>query len=273
MKIRFVFLLSLLGVIAAVVSAFVMGIETKAQPPVFNPAANPFEKGIYASGIVESHQANGANINLYPEVSGNVTQILVKEGDAVKAGDSLVTIDDSVQRMIVGQQQSQAEAALAVLQQLKSQPRKENLEVAKAQWELAAANLKTSQDQYSKQKKSYGIDPKSVSREALDNAENALKSAQKNLNVAKKQYDLVHAGAWSYDIHNQQKQYEALSKASEASAALLAKYTIRAPVDGVVLSLNTAVGNFISSQGVYSTYTQGNSPVIVMGSPQDYLGV
>ena len=36
---------------------------------------------------------------------------------------------------------------------------------------------------------------------------------------------------------------EALSKASAASNALLAKYTLKAPTDGIVLSLGATVGS------------------------------
>lgn len=273
MKNRIIFALSLIGVLAALASAYLMGREPKAEPPVFTPASNPYANGIYANGIVESAQANGANINIYPEVAGVVTRILVKEGNAVKAGEPLATIDDSVQRQIVEQQKSQAEAALAVLREMKAQPRKETLAVSKAQLDFAVANVKTAQDQYNKQHRSFEIEPRSVSRDALDNARNTLRVAQTNLGVAHKQYDLIRAGAWVYDIDNQQKQYDALSSAYQSSSALLAKYTIRAPIDGVLLSLNTSTGNYISSQGVYNTYTQGNTPVMVMGADQDYLDV
>jgi HlyD family secretion protein len=58
-----------------------------------------------------------------------------------------------------------------------------------------------------------------------------------------------------------------------ASDALLAKYTLKAPADGVILSINASVGSYISSQGAYGTYTQGFGPVIVMGSSDAYMGV
>src|SRR5208283_2014444 len=61
-------------------------------------------------------------------------------------------------------------------------------------------------------------------------------------------------------------QIEALSKAWAASTALLAKYTVRAPTDGVVLLIQAAPGSYVSSQGAYGTYTQGLGPVVVMGS-------
>ncbi|HXX53986.1 MAG TPA: hypothetical protein VEI28_05390, partial [Thermodesulfovibrionales bacterium] len=204
---------------------------------------------------------------------GVITRIMVTEGQTVRKGAPLVAMDDSVQRATAEQQKSQAEAALALLEELKAQPRKENLEIAKAQVELTIANLKTAQDQLDKQRKSYELYPKSVSKNDLDNAENAVKVARANLEVAQKQYELTRAGAWVYDIENQEKQYNALFKAAAASNALLAKYVIKAQSDGVILSINAAVGSYISAQGTYDTYTQGSNPVIVMGDPQNYLSV
>ncbi len=100
-----------------------------------------------------------------------------------------------------------------------------------------------------------------------------MKVAKANLEVAQKQYDLTKAGAWVYDIKNQESQYESLSKAYEASNALLEKYTLKAPVDGVVLSINAAPGSYVSAQGTYDTYTGGYNPIIVMGGTQSHLSV
>jgi len=273
MRNRILFALAVLGVLAGLVSAFIYGQERAPQPPAFNPAPNPYAKGIYAQGIVESYQASGANTNIYPEVAGVITQVLVAEGQEVKKGDPLLTLDDSVPRATAEQQKSQAEAARTLLEQLKAQPRPEALRVAEAQLEAARANLKSAQDQLDKQMKSYELDPKSVSRDTLDNVTNAFKVTKANLEVAQKQYELTKAGAWVYDIRNQEHQYNALSKAYAASSALLSKYTVTAPADGVILSISATVGSYISPQGTYDTYSQGAAPVMTMGAPQGYLGV
>ena len=160
-----------------------------------------------------------------------------------------------------------------MLKELKAEPRNENLAIAKAQVEYASASLKTAQDAYDKQRKSYDLDPRSVSKDVLDTAENTMKTAKANLEVARRQYDLTKAGAWIYDIKNGESQYVALTNAYKASSALLAKYAIKAPVDGTILSMDTAVGSYVSGQGTYDTYTQGLSPILVMGSSQTYLGV
>ena len=151
--------------------------------------------------------------------------------------------------------------------------RKETLLVAEAQARAARAALKTAQDELAKQQKSYDLDHKSISKDALDNARNAEKVAKANLDVAVRQYELTKAGAWTYDIQNQEKQADALDKAYESSHALLDKYTLVAPADGSVLSINVATGSYISSQGVYDTYSGGNDPALVVGSSRAKLNV
>ncbi|KVR20344.1 glycosyl hydrolase family 18 [Burkholderia ubonensis] len=273
MKHRLVFVIALAGFLASLVAAWVYSRQEPPQPPVFKPAANPYARGVYANGIVESEQPAGANVNVYPDVSGAVTRVLVHDGDAVKAGDALLTIDDSVQRATAAQLAAQADAAAAMLDELKAQPRREVLDVASAQMTAAQASLKLAQDQYDKQRRAYDIDPKAVSRDALDTAANGVRVATANLSVVTRQYQLTKAGAWNYDVRNQQAQAIALRRGADAAAALLARYTLRAPTDGVVLAMNAAVGTYLSPQGLYDTYAQGNAPVAVLGTPGDRLQV
>jgi len=204
---RVIFILSIIGLLAGLIAAYAFGIQRKAQPPVFKPVSSPYDSAIYANGIIESNQPSGANINIYPEVSGPITQVLVHEGQQVAAGTLLFTIDNSV---------------------------------AMADTELAQANLKAALDQYDKRRASYDIDPKSISKDTLDTAENAVSQAAAALKAAK---------------------------------ALLQKYSVKALVDGVVLAVNATVGSYVSSQGNYNSYTQGFDPLVVMGSPQNYLAV
>jgi len=265
--------LALIGILAAGVAAYLFSVVQATQPPLFNPPTNPYARGIYAEGIVESTQASGKNINVYPEVPGTVKQILVTEGQLVHRGMPLLLIDDSVQRAATEQLRWQARATLSLLEELKAEPRKENLDVAQAQVEATEAALKTAGDTLAKQQVSYEMDPKSVSKDALDNARNAAAVAKANLAVTKKQYNLTKVGAWIYDIRNQESQYNALLKSYQSSSALLSKYTLRAPGDGIILSINTTVGSYISSQGAYDAYTQGSDPVLVLGTPQTSLDV
>jgi HlyD family secretion protein len=218
---KVIFILAIIGLLAGLVSAYIFSIEKKPLPPAFMPASNPYKQGIYANGIIESYQKSGENINVYPEVAGTILKIPVSEGKTIKKGAPLVLMDESIQRATVEQQ--------------------------KAQIDLSSASLKSAQDQLDKQRKSYELNPRSVSQLDLDNAENAVKVAKASVEVAQKQYELART--------------------------LLSKYTIKAPVDGIVLSINASVGDYISAQGTYDTYTQAYIPIVVIGSSQNYVEV
>jgi HlyD family secretion protein len=202
-----IFALSVIGILAGIIAAYIFGVERKAQPPLFKPVSSPYESAIYANGIIESDQSSGANINIYPEVSGPVTKVLVSEGQIVTAGTLLFAIDNSVQN---------------------------------ANMELAESNLKMARDQYDKRRAVYDIDPRSISKDVLDNAKDAVSQAAASANVA---------------------------------SAMLKKYSVKAQVSGVVLAVNATVGSYVSSQGAYNAFTQGFDPLVVMSTPQDYLGV
>jgi HlyD family secretion protein len=204
---KIIFTIAVLGILAGLVASYIFGMERKAQPPVFKPVSNPFESAIYANGMIESDLPSGENINIFPEVSGPITQVLVHEGQTVSAGTRLFTIEDSVQR---------------------------------ANTELAAANLKLARDQYDKDRASYDIDSKSVSKDVLDTAKDTVNQA---------------------------------AAALKAANALLQYYSVKAPVDGVVLAVNAAVGGYVSSQGDYDTYTELFDPLVIMSGPQDYMDV
>ena len=270
---KIIFTGAIMGVLAALVAAYWFGMQRKAQPPVFKPVSNPYDSAVYANGIIESDQASGENVNIFPEVAGPITKVLVREGQQVSAGVPLFAIDDSVQKATTEQLKSQAEAALALLEELKAEPRPETLAIAVAQVGLAESNLKEARDQYDKDRASYDSDPKSISKIVLDTAEDAVNQAAAALDVARKQYELTKAGAWSFDITNQEKQYAALQQAYQAANALLVKFSVKAPADGVVLAINAALGSYESSQGAFNPITELFDPSVIMGAPQDHLEV
>jgi len=204
---KIIFTIAILGILAGLVAAYIFGMERKAQPPVFKPVSNPFDSAIYANGMIESDLPSGENINIFPQVSGPITKVFVQEGQEVSAGTPLFTIDDSVQR---------------------------------ANTELAEANLKVARDQYDKRLAAYDADPKSVSKDVLDTAEDTVNQA---------------------------------TAALKAANALLQYYSVKAPIDGVVLAVNATVGGYVSSQGDYDTYTELFDPLVIMSSPQDYMQV
>ena len=204
---KIIFVLAVAGFVAGLIAAYILGLKEKVQDPVFKPVSNPYASAIHANGIVESDQSSGANIQIYPEVSGRVTKVRVREGQKVSVGAALFSIDDSVQR---------------------------------ATTEAAESNKKTAKAQYDKRRAAFDENPKSISRDVLDSAKGA---------------------------------YDQALAASRADNALLRKYTVKAPVTGTVLAINTTAGSYASAAGAYDAYTQALGPLVVMGGPQDTLAV
>jgi HlyD family secretion protein len=273
MRVKPVYLIAVLGLMLAIASAWLLNEKGRAQPPLFKPAANPYANGIYANGIVESLQAQGADIAVNPEVSAPVVRVLVREGESVRAGQPLIQLDQTLQQASADQFEAQAAAAKGQLAELKAEPRPETLAVSSAQVDNAAAALKSAADSHAKLERAYQLDPRSVSKDQLDTARNAEAIAATALKVARRNYALTRAGAWSYDIANQRRQAEAAEKASLAAHVLLGKYTLRAPSDGVVLAVTATVGNLAGPQGVYDPRTQAAMPAVTVGTPQTRLAV
>lgn len=273
MRNRLLFILSGLGILLGIAGAVYFGIRHPPQPPAFQPAANPYDHGIFANGIIESSQASGENLNVNPEVSGAVSRVLVHEGDVVAAGAPLFEVEPSVQQATAAQLESQAAAAASALDALQHQPRPEVLAVAAAARQAAAASLRQVSDQRDKLVHAHELDARAVSAETLDTAENAVRVAAAALEVADRQLQLTRAGAWSYDLEAQQRTLAALRQQAAAARALLAKYTVRAPVAGRVIALGVQVGSYVSPAGTYDSYTQGATPAAVMSSGQGTLAV
>ena len=91
----------------------------------------PISTDLTGSGTVETTE-----IAISPEVSGKVMEVLVKEGDAVKAGDTLVKLDDS----LLNAQLNQAKTNLAVAQA--------GLDAASTSLTAAQSGVTTAQTQY-----------------------------------------------------------------------------------------------------------------------------
>lgn len=220
MKIKWLIIIACIGILAGLISVIVYNERNQPQPPI-SVNFNPYENGIYATGIVESYQPTGSNANIYPEVSNRVTKIYVTNGQTLKKGDPILAIDDSVQREVVGKDL--------------------------AQTVLDKANIVNVQKQLDKLQTAYSLDPKSVSKNALDNAINAVKIAQAAIHVDTQQY--------------------------QADNNLLKKYIMKAPFDGVVLRIVPSVGDYVSPQGSYDTYTQTLIPSVQMGIVTPYMQV
>jgi RND family efflux transporter MFP subunit len=121
---KFSLYLALAGLFAALVLVWVMHRPPAPQTPPVTPVSNPYPASLAAAGIVE---ARGENVNIGVPVAGLVSQMLVKQGQEVAAGQPLFRLDDRelaaqlrVNQANVGLKQAQLTKLRGQLQRLQS---------------------------------------------------------------------------------------------------------------------------------------------------------
>jgi RND family efflux transporter MFP subunit len=172
--------------------------------PVAPPPVSPFEHAIGAVGMIE---ANTENVEIGTPIAGVVSEVLVRAGDDVRAGDPLFRVDSRKER-----------ADLAV--------HRAALAAAEANSAARRAELEDLRDQARKTERLVARD--AASRDALDRlrfgvrvAEAALTKAQAEIRTARAQVD--------------------------ATEVEIERRTVRAAISGRVLRLEVRVGEFAAA--------------------------
>ena len=135
---------------------------------------------------VEEYRVSG-------KVPGRILELRVKEGDLVKAGDTLAIIEAPEVEAKMVQARNAADAAAAIAQMAQNGARKEQVQAAAQLYEQAKAGLEIAEKSYNRMKKLY--EEEVISAQKFDEAEAMYKSAQAQVKAAKSQYDMAVHGA------------------------------------------------------------------------------
>lgn len=174
---------------------------------------------IVVSGFIESHE-----IRLGSRIGGRVAEVLIEEGDPVKAGDPLVRLEpydlmerkleaealvqqkkETLRKLQVGFRPEEIAAAAAEVKaqesnQLKLQrgPRQQEINAAIARLALADADMNRAQIRYDRLANL--LTKSAASKEAVDEAERELKVAQARRQVAEDELALAQEGTREEDL-------------------------------------------------------------------------
>lgn len=175
--------------------------------------------------IIETVNASGkiypeVEVKISPDISGQITNLLVEEGDSVRKGQVLARIYSDIYAL------QRDEAASRVSQ---SQSTVANSQAA---MEALKANLEQAKQNYDRNKNLY--DQKVISKSELEQYETTLRSAQANYNAAAQNIRSLQAGV--------QSSQTVLTRANKD----LNRTTIVAPMDGVISSLKVKEGESVA---------------------------
>ena len=146
----------------------------------------PYESGGAFTVLPYDHYA------LPARVSGEVTDVLVHEGEWVKEGQVVATLSDWTEVHSLAVAQSELEQALAELQNLLISPKPEEVEVARRQYEQALARIPFSKEDY--ERKLALVKTNDISIRQFQLALSTYQQDQAAVNVTKANYDLVRVG-------------------------------------------------------------------------------
>lgn len=185
--------------------------------------------------IIQTVTASG---KIYPEeevkissdVSGEIIELTVKEGDVVHKGQLLARIKPESYQAVLEQSAAQLDNTKAQLSTAKARIAQANavLSQAQAQYETSQAAYTRAQELFSK---------KIISKADLESAESSFKTTKANVESAKADVEAAKhtSDAANYTI----KATEATIKEAKIN---LDKTTIYAPMDGIISLLNVKKG-------------------------------
>lgn len=206
-------------------------------------------------------------VSVYPMAQGKLMSLGVSEGQAVKAGDVLCSIDTRPVELRISQSRSiisgyQAQMAAASGQTKEgSTLTAERLRLQNILIEQRAAEAERASTALERAKLLY--DEGEISKAQLEDAQALCDQGATALAAAKQELAVIEAGGAQGDLSG---YYRALIAAEQASIAQmeseLENCTVLAPVDGVVTALYAADTNVISLTAPVAAISSANNGVI-----------
>jgi multidrug resistance efflux pump len=249
----------ILPALALVLLVFAVGYVVHGQqqpptpPPPINPGTAPFAKAVAGSGIVE---AQTENISVGSALPGVVTEVRVKVGQKVKAGQPLFRLDDRQLQAERKVREANLAAAEAQLRKLDQQPRSEELPASAAKARESEANLADQEDQLRRTEILYSRH--AVAEEDLNRRRQAYRMAREQLVRARADDALLRAGAWEPDKAVARAAVAQNRAQLEQTLTDLDRLTVRALVDGEVLQVNVRPGEFVGAPPGQALVVLGN---------------
>jgi HlyD family secretion protein len=182
---------------------------------------------ILASGTVEATEAD-----LGFQVSGRVSRIAVEEGSRVAKGQELAWLDRTELSARRSAASAQVDAARAVLAEMQSGFREE--EVAQGRAALRAAEQRLSNTRREYERTQRLLQGGAVSQRVFDNQETALELAQSDYETAQEQLRVLESGPRAERIAAQRAALAQAEAGLAQADATLDYALIRAPFDGAI---------------------------------------
>ena len=238
--------------LAAAAAGYFLLRPAPAKPPAADPpagaaapeqAAQPGEPApvLSAGGYIIARR----QVEVASKITGRVMAIGVDEGDLVRQGDVIATLDDSELQAQRHEAEGILAAAKARLAELEAGSRPQEIQRAKALAESARAD-KVNADVNLRRAETLVRDGV-LQKQALDDARARADMAEAALRAAEEYFGLVQAGPRAEEIEQARAQVRQAEAALGYAQAMLANTVIRAPISGTILNRFVDPGEMVTT--------------------------
>jgi multidrug resistance efflux pump len=184
-------------------------------------------------------------VDLAPKVSGRVISVAVKEGDRVKAGDLLVTLDLGDTALAVERDRHGVESARARLQDLSVGSRR--AEVASAEAQLADRQAAVELAEREMQRQQLLLSKAVGAERDFDRAKTDLERAQAAARISEEQLALTREGFRRWQTAQARSEVDKAQAQLRQSEVVANERELRAPADGMVTHKMVEPGQLLAA--------------------------
>jgi multidrug resistance efflux pump len=234
------------GVALIVLLGFLL--EAQSQTPAPPPQAPPESYKIFAPGRVEG---NTEEIELRPQTHGQIVSVLVREGDVVVAGQTLVQLDDAQHRHEVSLAESQLALAQAERSRLENGAWQFERDEAIALHSAKVAEMEQAQLSLTRTKR-LRLES-AVSQQEVDELNSKYRSLEGQVRAAKSRADLLNAPARADELAICDAKIAAAQSRLELAKVALERTALKALAPGQILRINVEPGELTGPESPQPT--------------------
>lgn len=225
-----------------------------------------------ANSLVATDDARvkGTIITISPKISGRIKQVLVKEGETVQPGQTIIELERDEFEVQVLQAKASLTAAMAKLSAAKAGSRPQEIAHAGAIVTQARANLANAERQYERSLELY--DQGAMSAQQKDAEHTAFVVAKAQHDSALQTYGLTAEGSRAEDIEFATAQVEQAQAALKNAELLLANTIIASPATGTIAMKAAEPGEIVSAGQPLLMITNLNDVWISANIEETYIG-
>lgn len=214
-------------------------------------------------------QAEADEYRISSKVPGRILEFRVKEGDKVKAGDTLVILEAPDVMAKLSQAQAAEQAAQALNEKAQRGTRQEQLQTAYEIWQKAKAGMEIAEVSYKRVNNLFqqGV----MSAQKCDEAKAQFDAMTATEKAARSQYEMAKNGAQREDKAAAAAQVERAKGAVAEVSSYIDETILTAVADGEVTEIFPKVGELVGTGAPIMNIARLNDMWVTFNVREDFL--